>query len=119
MIEGKELKVLTPSKLLTRFLVLLAQIKAVNSSNKVKNEIRQLLYLLHQHNKITKKLIIVTETKTFHFDFPKEFGTNLKHEIYLIIKHNKLLTKYTIKNEVRQLLSKYEDGNNSNEHGKQ
>ena len=52
---GKRSKILTPSKLLTRFIILLTQIKAGNSSNKLKNEIRQILYLLYQHNKITKK----------------------------------------------------------------
>ena len=54
--EGKGLKILTPTKLLTRFPALLAQIKAANNSNKFKNEIRQILYLLYQHNKITKKV---------------------------------------------------------------
>ena len=34
-LEGKGLKILTPNKLLTRFLVLLAQIKASNHSNKL------------------------------------------------------------------------------------
>ena len=53
---GKRSKILTPSKLLTRFIILLTQIKAGNSSNKLKNEIRQILYLLYQHNKITKKV---------------------------------------------------------------
>ena len=48
--EGKGLKILTSNKLLTSLPVSLAQIKAGN------NEIRQILYLLYQHNKITKKL---------------------------------------------------------------
>ena len=43
-------------KLLTRLPVLLAQIKAGHNSCKLKNEIRQILYLLYQQNKITKKL---------------------------------------------------------------
>ena len=50
--EEKGLKILTRNKLLTRFLVLLAQIKAVNYSCKLKKEISQMLYLLYQHNKI-------------------------------------------------------------------
>ena len=54
--EGKGLKILTPYKLLTRLPILLAQIKAGNSSSKVKIEIRRILYLLYQHNKITKKV---------------------------------------------------------------
>ena len=46
----------TPDKLLVRLLILIAQTKAGNSSNKLKNEIKQILYLLYQHNKITKKI---------------------------------------------------------------
>ena len=41
--EGKGLKVLTPSKLLTRLPILVAQIKAGNNPNKLKSEIRQIL----------------------------------------------------------------------------
>ena len=54
--EGKELKILILNKLLTRLSILLVQIKAENNSYKFKNEIRQILYLLYQHNKITKKV---------------------------------------------------------------
>ena len=54
--EGTSLKILSPNKLLTRLPVLLAQIKAGDNSYKLKNEIRQILYLLYQHNKITKKV---------------------------------------------------------------
>ena len=52
--EGKGLKVLTPNKLWTRLPILLAQIKAGNNSDKLKNEIRQIQNLLYQH-KITQK----------------------------------------------------------------
>ena len=45
--EGKELKILTAYKLLTRLPVLLARIKAGNNSNKLKNEIRKILHLLY------------------------------------------------------------------------
>ena len=54
--EGKGLKILTPDKPLTSLSVLLAQIKAKNNSYKLKNEFRQILYLLHRHSKITKTL---------------------------------------------------------------
>ena len=54
--EGKGLEHLTPHKLLTKLLILSAQIKAGNNSYKLKNEIRQILYLLYQHNKIIKKV---------------------------------------------------------------
>ena len=54
------------------------------------------------------KLVIKTEPKTFHFDLPKNAGSNLKLEICSIIKHNELLAEHIIKNKIRQLLSKYE-----------
>ena len=43
-------------KLLTRLPVLLAQTKAEKKSEKLKKEIREKVYLLYQHNKITKTL---------------------------------------------------------------
>ena len=46
--ERKGLKILTPNKLFTRSPILLAQIKVGNNSYKLKNEIRQILYLLYQ-----------------------------------------------------------------------
>ena len=54
--KWKRIKILTPNKLLTRLPTLLAQIKARKNSYKLKNEIRKILYLLYQHNKITKKV---------------------------------------------------------------
>ena len=43
--ERKEIKFLTPNKLLTRLPILLAQTKAGDNSNKLKNKIRQILYV--------------------------------------------------------------------------
>ena len=57
--EVKGLKILTTNKLLTRLPILLARIKAGNNSYKLKNEIKKILNLLHQHNKITKKLTTI------------------------------------------------------------
>ena len=54
--EGKGLKIITPNKLLTRLPILLALIKAGSNSYKFKNEVRQMLYLLYSHNKITRKV---------------------------------------------------------------
>ena len=54
--EGKGINVSTPNKLLIGLLLLLAQIKAGNNSQKLKNEMGQILYLLYQHNKIIKTL---------------------------------------------------------------
>ena len=50
---GARLRILTPNKLLINFPMLLAQSKAGNNSYKFKNEIRGILYLLYQQNKIT------------------------------------------------------------------
>ena len=65
-----------------------------------------------------KKLVITTEPKAIHFHLSKNVDNNLKHETDLIIKHNDLLAVHTIKNKIRQLLSKYKHGNNIHEHGK-
>ena len=54
--EGKGFKILALNKLLTRLPILLAQIKSGNNSYKLKNEIRQILYLLYQRINITKKV---------------------------------------------------------------
>ena len=50
------LKILTPNQILSRLLITLAQLKAVNNSEKLKNEIRQLLYSLYRSKKLTKQL---------------------------------------------------------------
>ena len=44
--EVEGIKILTPNQLLSRLPIALAQLKARNSSNKLKNETRQLLYSL-------------------------------------------------------------------------
>ena len=44
--QGKGLKILTPQQMLTRLPISLAQLQARNNSQKLKNEIRQLLYSL-------------------------------------------------------------------------
>ena len=54
--KGTGLKIFIPNKLLHRLPILLVQIKAGNNSCKLKNEIIKILYLLYQHNKITKKV---------------------------------------------------------------
>ena len=43
--------------MVSRLKITLAQLKAGNSSQKLKNEIRQLLYLLHRSKKIKTKTI--------------------------------------------------------------
>ena len=50
------LKILTPSQMLNRLPISLAQLKAGNNSEKLKNEIRQLLYSLYRSKKLTKQI---------------------------------------------------------------
>ena len=54
--QGQGLKILTPSQMLSRLPISLAQLKAGNNSEKLKNEIRQLLYSLYRSKKLTKQL---------------------------------------------------------------
>ena len=54
--EGSGLKILTPSQMLSRLPITLAQLKAGNNPEKLKNEIRQLLSSLYRSNKLTKTI---------------------------------------------------------------
>ena len=54
--QGQRLKILTPNQTLSRLPVTLAQLKVGNNSEKIKNEIRQLLYSLYRSKKFTKQL---------------------------------------------------------------
>ena len=54
--QGQGLKILTPSQMLSRFQISLAQLKAGNNSEKLKNEIRQILYSLYRSKKLTKNI---------------------------------------------------------------
>ena len=54
--QGQVLKILTPNQMLNRLPISLAQLKAGNNSEKLKNEIRQLLYSLYRSKKLTKQL---------------------------------------------------------------
>ena len=53
---GLGLKILTPNQILSRLPISLPQLKAGNNSEKLKNEIRQLLYSLYRSKKFTKQL---------------------------------------------------------------
>ena len=50
------LKILTPNQMLSRLPITLAQLKAGNNSEKLKNEIRQLLYSLYDSKKSSKTI---------------------------------------------------------------
>ena len=53
---GLGLKILTPNQILSRLPITLAQLKAGNNSEKLKSEIRQLLYSLYKSKKLTKNV---------------------------------------------------------------
>ena len=53
---GEGLKILTPDQMLSRLLITLAQLKAGNNSQKLKNEIKQLLYSLYRSKILTKAI---------------------------------------------------------------
>ena len=54
--SGQELKILIPNQILSGLLIVLAQLQAGNNSEKLKNEIRQLLYFLYRSKKFTKNI---------------------------------------------------------------
>ena len=54
--EGQGIKILTPNQMLSRLPISLAQLEAGNNSNKLKNEIRQLLYSLYSSKNMTKQV---------------------------------------------------------------
>ena len=54
--EEQGLKILTPGQIFSRLPITLAQLKAGKNSEKLKNEIRQLLYSLYRSKKLTKTI---------------------------------------------------------------
>ena len=52
--QGSGFKILPPNQMLSRLPISLAQLKAKNNSEKLKNEISQILYSLYRSKKITK-----------------------------------------------------------------
>ena len=54
--EGQGIKILTPNQMRNRLPIALAQLQAGNNSNKLKNEIRQLLYSLYRSKNMTKQI---------------------------------------------------------------
>ena len=54
--HGQGLNIVTPNQMLSRLPISLAQLKAGNNSEKLKNDIRQLLYSLCRSKKLTKKI---------------------------------------------------------------
>ena len=54
--SGLGLKVLTPNQMLIRLPISLSQLKPGNNSEKLKNEIKQLLHSLYRSKKLTKDI---------------------------------------------------------------
>ena len=119
------------NNLLTRLPMLLEQIKAGNNSYKVKTKIRQILYLLYQHHKITEK---VTTNQSSHYKNGKKYYCDKRTQNFWFWFYLKFLTSIwsmklnlwkkgmpnkKTKNKIEQLLSKYKHGNDSCEHRKQ
>ena len=54
--QGQGLKILTPQHVITRLPDLLAQLKAGNNSQKLKNEIRKIVYSLYRSKNLSKTI---------------------------------------------------------------
>ena len=54
--QGKGLKILTPNQMLSRLPISLAQLQARNNSQKLKNQIRQLLHSLYRSKNMFKQM---------------------------------------------------------------
>ena len=52
--QGQGLKTMTPKQIILRLPILLAQLKAGNNSQKLTNEIRQIVYLLYRSKQLSK-----------------------------------------------------------------
>ena len=50
------MKIVTPQQMLSRLPISLAQLKVGNNSEKLKNEIGQLLYSLYRYKKLSKTI---------------------------------------------------------------
>ena len=56
--QGQVLKILTPKQMIIRLLILLGQLKAGNNSEKLKNEIRKIVYSLYRSKILSKTIYI-------------------------------------------------------------
>ena len=54
--QGQEVRILTPQQMLSRLPISLTQLQAGNNSQKLKNEIKQLLYSLYRSKNISKTI---------------------------------------------------------------
>ena len=137
--RGSGVKILTLNKMLTRLPVLLAQVQVANNSYKVKNEIRQILYLLYQHNSqnilqqlnqiiimmeliiINKKLHIIMLPWNVNFYLSGEFRltSDIYNRIKFIAKKWENFATFAIKDEITHMVHQYRHGDDIQEHRKQ
>ena len=54
--EGLGFKILTPNQMLSRIPITLVKLNTGNNSDKIKNEIRQLLYSLYRSKNLSKNV---------------------------------------------------------------
>ena len=54
--EGLGFKILTPNQMLSRIPITLAKLNTGNNSDKIKNEIRKLLYSLYRSKNLSKNV---------------------------------------------------------------
>ena len=57
--QGQGLKILTPQQMITRLPIFLAQLNGGNNSQKLKNEIRQIMYSLYRLKNLSKTIILI------------------------------------------------------------
>ena len=99
--RGQGLKVLKPNQLLNRLPISLAQLKTGNNSEKLKNEISQLLYSLYRSKKLTKiiykNLINIIENMETIFKNTENGKKNEPHK-YRLALADKLNLKDSNKN---------------------
>ena len=60
--------------------MLLAEMKTGNNSHKLKNEIRQILYLLYQHKKSPKEC---TTTSSSHYNHERRYDCDKRYKNFL------------------------------------
>ena len=54
--QGQGLKILTPKQMTVRLLILLAQLKAGNNSERLKNEIKKIVYSLYRSKNLSRTI---------------------------------------------------------------
>ena len=92
--RGQGLKILTPNQMSSRLAISLTQLKAGNNSEKLKNEIRQLLCSLYRSKKLTK-------SKTIE---PRMFRLTWAYKLNLKDSNKNMALVLSIKYGIRYLL---------------